>query len=212
MKLRRVLLALLTAFLAIGAAPSPAYAGGPTSVLMVSPNAELARAAYYTDPLYADLSAAVGESPTGSSGQPPDIASGGGDDVRLTWLIHDVEVWRIDRIHLDTDDGIWIETVVDMSGEGRVFERPAHWHRPVDEAALTAVLSAAGLLGDSGAAPSTNPSAPPAAAAGPGGPTATTPWAGLLAAALAGLALGAAGTLAVGHARRRAPADPTLSG
>ena len=55
--------------------------------------------------------------------------------MRLTWLIHDMQIWRIDRIHLTSADGMWIETVVDRAGEGRMLERPAHWHRAADEAA-----------------------------------------------------------------------------
>ena len=213
MNLRRVLLAVLLALLAVGIAPLPsAHAGGPTSVLMVNPGAEQARAAYHSDSAYSELAAAVGEGQTGPAGPPPGLAVGGGEDVRLTWLVHDMQIWRIDRIHLTSADGMWIETVVDHTGEGRMLERPAHWHRAADPDGLLATLSAAGLLGDSGTAP-TSPSATGAEATVPPQSSAIP---GLAIAALVGLVLGAAGTLVGGRARTRTPADQaervTLSG
>ena len=213
MKLRRVLLALLVAFLALGVAPPPlAHAGGPTSVLMSNPDQQRARAAYHSDAMYSALTAAVGEGRTGPDAPPTGLAAGGGEEVRLTWLIHDVQVWRLDRIHLTSVNGMWIETVVDVSGESRIFDMSAHWHRPADEAALAAVLSEAGLLGESGARPTDAPG--PAAEATLPAPTAVLPR--LLLAALAGLVLGVAGTLVGVRARSRTPADSaprvTLSG
>jgi hypothetical protein len=194
MKLRRVLLALLVAFLAVGVAPPQlAHAGGPTSVLMSSPDQQRVGAAYYSDAAYSGLTAGVGEGQTGPDAPPGGLATGGGEDVRLTWLIHDVQVWRIDRIHLTSANGVWIETVVDVSGEGRILEVSAHWHRPADEAALVAVLSEAGLLGDS-AVDATVPA-----------PASVVPT--LLLAALAGLVLGAAGTLVGVRARSGTSAD-----
>ena len=53
--------------------------------------------------------------------------------MRLTWLIHDMQIWRIDTVHLTGQDGIWVETVVELSGDGDVFDQPARWHRPQDE-------------------------------------------------------------------------------
>jgi hypothetical protein len=173
MKLRPILLALLLALLGVGVAPPSAYAGGPTSVLMSNPDQQRARAAYNGDPVYETLTAAIGEGRTGPNAAPAGLAAGGGEDVRLTWLIHDMQVWRIDRIHLTSADGMWIETVVDVSGESRIFEMPAHWHRPADEAALAAVLAVAGLLGDSGAPPTGAPG--PAAEATVPAPAAVLP-------------------------------------
>ena len=213
MKLRRILLTLLFGLFALGAAPLPsAYAGGPTSVLMVNPALQQARAAYTGDSVYAALAAAVGEGQTGPNAAPAGLATG--EDIRLTWLIHDMQIWRIDRIHAAGADGIWIETVmvVDVTGEGRMSDGPAHWHRPANEAALTAVLSDIGLLGDSDAQ-QTNPPAPEAEATVPT-PAAVLPR--ILLAALAGLVVGVAGTLVGVRARSGTPADSgprvTLSG
>ena len=142
--------------------------------------------------------------------------------MRLTWLIHDVQIWRIDHVYLTTDDGVWVKTVRDFSGDGRMFDRPAQWDRAADAAGLLAALSAAGLLGDSGAAsskprpidPPPNDNAPSEAAAAVAAPANSIP--GIIGAGLAGLALGAAGALVAVQARRRTPAERparvTLSG
>ena len=60
MKLRHLLLAVLLALATTAVALPSAYAGGPTSVLLVNPNAQQARAAYVGDPVYAKLTAALG--------------------------------------------------------------------------------------------------------------------------------------------------------
>src|SRR5918998_3026773 len=96
--LHRILLVLLTALLGltgwVGTAGS-AYAGGPTSVLMSNPGLGRATALHIANADYDRLYAAVSE-PTGDP-EPPSGLSLGGEEGRLTWVIHDVRVWRIDR-------------------------------------------------------------------------------------------------------------------
>ena len=121
--------------------------------------------------------------------------------MRLTWLIHDVQIWRIDRIHLT--DGMWIETAVDYGGEGRMFDRPTFWHRAADADGLLAALSAAGLLGDSQVAPTS----PPGAEAEATVPAPATSFPAVVVAGLSGLVLGAAGALVAVQARKRTPAE-----
>ena len=144
--LRRILLVLLTALLGLtgwaGAAGS-AYAGGPTSVLLVNTDRARVHALYLTDAAYDRLAAAVGDA-DGASTPPPGVAEGVKDQVKLTWLIHDVTVWRLDRVMLTRNDGIWIETALKLPED----DDTARWHRAHDDQALTALLSAAGLLGN----------------------------------------------------------------
>lgn len=201
-----LLLALVLGALGWAGLTPTAYAGGPTSVLLVNPGRPQVTAAYYTDSRYAALAAAVGEGQTGPSAPPPGDTEGG-DEVRLAWLIHDVQIWRVDRVHL-TGDGVWVETVVDINDRGDVFDRPAVWHRPADEAALTGILTEAGVLGDE------SPASPPPARAEAAGADPATPAPGLVAAALSGLVVGAAGALVGVRARRRAAQPPrvTLTG
>jgi hypothetical protein len=209
---RTIVLPLVVALLlgAIGwvSATPIAYAGGPTSVLMTNPSLQRATARYIADPDYDRLYAAVGDEATGDL-QPPSIVSSDDEEeeVRLTWLIHDMQIWRIDRVHLTRQDGIWVETVTDLTGGGDVFDRPARWHRPQNDQALTALLAAAGVLG-ADSAPS-NPASPddqsPVTAAGS---APSRPVAPIVAAAVGGLIIGAAGSLLL----RRRPNLPSPRG
>ena len=82
--------------------------------------------------------------------------------MRLTWLIHDMQIWRIDTVHLTDDDGIWVETVarsdavmVTSSTSRRAGTAPR------TEKALTTLLTRLGLF-DTDAEPTTAASAPAA--------------------------------------------------
>ena len=137
-------LALVLAMSWFGVAP--ASAGGPTSVLMVSPGSGRAAALHYENPRYDQLVRAVDAyaPAAGQSSRPPAVTDCFDCEIRLTWLIHDMQVWRVDRVHLTPEDGIWVESVADDSG-GDIFDRAARWHRPHDPATLLAVLAASGL-------------------------------------------------------------------
>jgi hypothetical protein len=212
--LRRILLVLLTALLGLtgwGGTVGSAYAGGPTSVLLVNTDRARAQALYVTDPAYDRLAAAAGDT-YGASTPPSGVAQGVKDEVKLTWLIHDVTVWRLDRVVLTRNDGIWIETALKLPED----DDTARWHRASDDQALTALLSAAGLLGKQAQPPGdspasmtpgvTNGTAPAAADTAPG-----RPILGIVAAGLVGLVVGALGALVLRSRAARAP-RVTLSG
>ena len=212
--LRRILLVLLTALLGLtgwaGAAGS-AYAGGPTSVLLVNTDRARVHALYLTDAAYDRLAAAVGDA-DGASTPPPGVAEGVKDVVKLTWLIHDVTVWRLDRVMLTRNDGIWIETALKPPED----DDTARWHRAHDDQALTALLSAAGLLGKQAQPPGDSPaSTTPAVADGTTAAAADAapgrPILGIVAAGLVGLVVGALGALMLRPRAARAP-RVTLSG
>jgi hypothetical protein len=210
---RAILVPILVAMLlgAIGWAGSAAtaYAGGPTSVLLTNPEDGRARALYITNPDYGRLEAAVGDEAAGTSA--PSGLRTGEEEVRLTWLIHDMQIWRIDRVYLTRQDGIWVETIVETTGDGDVFGRPSRWHRAHDEQALTSLLASAGLVGtDSVPSNPSNPNLPSGVTDASAPPSrAVVP---IVAAALGGLVIGAAGSLLL---RRRPAVDQprvTLSG
>ena len=211
-----LLVALLLGTIGWAGGVTTAYAGGPTSVLLANPRLERSNALYYSDSAYDQLASAVGEGAGGASGPPPGINSAK-NEVRLTWLIHDMRIWRIDRVYLTPDDGIWVETVTELNGDGDVFDQPASWHRAKDDQALTALLTAAGMLGGADSRPSGAPaSTTPAADTTFGAATTSAPARSLPlvpVAALGGLVIGALGTLLLLR-RPRAAADPrvTLSG
>jgi hypothetical protein len=173
---------------------------GRPSVLIVTPSAHRATGLYRTEPGYQDLIKAIGGDgqPSGSISEPARVDLGDDKEVRLTWMVHDVSVWRIDRIYITRSDGIWINTMTDQEG-GNPLDQPGSWHRPQNDAALLAVLKSSGIL-TSSVAPgvdSSSQASPGASAAAAGGSSPPSTRAGIIAgvAALAGLALGAAGLM-----------------
>lgn len=184
-----------------------AWAGGPTSVLMVDPESGRTAALHTTDDRYEQLVEAVGayRSPTGATVRPAGVTDCIGCEIRLTWLIHDMQIWRVDRVHLTPGDGIWLETVADESG-GDVLDRPAVWQRPSDPEALVGLLTALELPTTSGEG-ADGPAGSRELASAAEGPTGRS--AGLIAGSgvvglLAGLAIGRYGW------RRRPDPDPAV--
>jgi hypothetical protein len=149
----RILLTLFVASAGCLVMTGAAQAGGPTSALLVSPGAERSAAVYYSDAEYQRLTTLLGGD---SPGRDPAASTGppaGGDYITVTWLIHDVSVWRIDRIFLGAADGPWIVTqlVVDQAAggmyPGEAGDDSAVLHRSPDPAALQDLLASLGLAG-----------------------------------------------------------------
>ena len=152
---------LLTASLLLAA--GPAQAGGPTSALLVSPSTGRTASVYYSDDEYERLSTAMGgyEPTADPTIVNPNLAaptSPGSASVTVTWLIHDVSVWRIDRIFFTSAEGPLIVTQTSAGGgdlsegmyPGESGNDTAIWHRPPDPQELRAVLSTLGLFGSDG--------------------------------------------------------------
>ena len=118
MRLRRMMIGIATMLGALcwTAVPDVAYAGGPTSVLVVNLSEQRATGLYHSDAGYDRLVAALDAYGTaaGSADRPSSISGNAGETIRLTWLIHDQQIWRIDRIHLTAADGVWVQTVSDL--------------------------------------------------------------------------------------------------
>ena len=107
----------------------PAAAGGPTSVLVSVPGAGRVAALSHTDAAYQALDELAGELDAGTggtAGQRP--REGAGEVVTLTWLIHDVQVWRVDQVHLDGKGAPWVATRTVADG-GSVWDVSASWHQ-----------------------------------------------------------------------------------
>ena len=198
---------LLAASLMLGT--GAAQAGGPTSALLVSPGHQRAAAVYYSDPEYDRLSTLLGgyepvpdsTAQDGTTPSRPD-SNAVGHYVTVTWLIHDVSIWRIDRIVLTSGDEPWIITEMHDGlsgtgmGPGETGDETAIWHRSPDPAALNTLLTGLGLLGSTppvvdgvvAAAAEQQPVAGPVqAAAVDSAARAASPWWWVL----AGLAVGA---------------------
>ena len=189
MRRRRGLLTVLTvaflSLLAFGFA-GPAAAGGPTSVLLVAPEDGRTASLYNSDPEYQQLANLVGAftTATGSTTPPKGAddqgASGtndaSGPGVTITWLMHDVNVWRIDRVYLKAEGGPLISTQNTLDG-GDLWSEPPVWRNVSSQGKpLTELLDSLGV-GNAGAGnPNAGGPAPQIQAAAPAESTGTGPF------------------------------------
>lgn len=141
-----VVLSAVTATLL--AVAGTAMAGGPTSVMLAAPSNHATTALYYTDDAYQRLSELVMQEPTADPGAPDVHGSPGTDDIRITWLIHDVQVWRVDRVFTNIKGEVWIETVRSVDGSALTFDKAGIVHKAKDPAALMSLLSGLKLFGE----------------------------------------------------------------
>lgn len=218
MRRNRAVLALLVAVLAIPLLAGPASAGGPTSTLLVAPDTGRTASLYASDPDYALLAELVGAfGGDAATEDRSDAGPGTAPDVTVTWLLHDVQVWRVDRIDVDAPGGPSVSTRVVHTETGSVWDSPEVWQSVTRGKELTLLLDRLGLLETSaaGAAAATAaqggavPDRTPARSADGGGTGLTGPVWGL-----AGLALGLVLALAATRVRSRLgptrgkPAEP----
>ena len=153
------LLLTALALLLLGAPPSTA--GGPTSVLLVSPTNQRTASLYGTEKQYdllGRLLAPTGSALDGSREKAPDWAAedtGGeqvGDMVTVSWMIHDVTPWRVDRLYVsppDTKD-VWIHTDTETADESAA-SGDGVWHRAKQSEELRTLLHGLGILGKTSA-------------------------------------------------------------
>ncbi|MFC8200921.1 hypothetical protein ACFWBR_00750 [Streptomyces sp. NPDC060006] len=122
-----------------------ATAGGPTSVLVVSPESGLSTALYTTSEEYRELERLLGQPGSGTSEEPPGLGVGSSQQINVTWMLHDVSPWRVDRVYPDTRGSkkVWIHTAANapesMNG---------YWHTAKQPAAIRALLKRIGVLGE----------------------------------------------------------------
>jgi hypothetical protein len=158
LKVMRALLAGLLGCVVSLLVAGPAAAGGPTSVLLSAPGTGRMHALHASSPEYERLATYVGIYST--NGTPTAEGNAGeshaqGEFVTMTWLIHDVQVWRVDRVYLSAKGGPWIATQQAMDGDLGGTEQES-WHTSYDGAGLKAFLHELGLDtagGLTGAAP-----------------------------------------------------------
>ena len=146
----RVTLARAATFVAVLSAfalpAAPAAAGGPTSALLSIPGAGSTASLYYTDPEYDELAGLVGMSePSGTfAGQESGSGHESGPGITVTWLVHDVEPWRVDRIYLG-GEGRPVDLHPGLGLQRSLWDSPVLWHRPADGARLADLLDGLGL-------------------------------------------------------------------
>jgi hypothetical protein len=220
------LLAVVAALPVVAA--GPAQAGGPTSVLLVAPGGGGTAALYYDDGDYGELARLLGAGGVpGATGGTAGADHATGSQVTVTWLLHDVVVWRVDRIYLGAPGGPWVGTQESFGSD--VMSVPVAWHRPAEPKALVALLDRLGVdagAGSGGLAPDPQPQPEPAAAVpSPAASTAAAPdvpreagpgagawWLLVAAAFLAGVAVSAVGARRLSRREPAGQVDPLPAG
>ncbi len=137
--LTAIVLVLLSMFVA-----GTAHAGGPTSALLVVPGAGQTASLYNSDADYNSLATLVGAFEAPGKGDRSGTSHEAGAGVTVTWLIHDVQVWRVDRIYVVDDGKAWISTQVDLDGSN-IWASPVVWHTATDSRGLTTLLTRLGV-------------------------------------------------------------------
>ena len=129
--MRRILAIALLALAAVTGLPATAHAGGPTSVLVTQPGVAAA-GLYYSDAAYDDLLRLLPPDETRGKELPP---GSGGADYNLTWLIHDHQPWRFDRVRDAGDGTTWVTTTFETGAT-------AGWQQLDDGGELAPLLRA----------------------------------------------------------------------
>ncbi|MFD4114398.1 hypothetical protein ACFWSJ_13175 [Streptomyces niveus] len=127
-----------------------AVAGGPTSVLITSPESAESASLYFSDVEYEALSKQLdgqdmGALPEGQEKRPAAVDSAvGSRQINVTWMIHDVQPWRLDQVYPSADvSTVWIHTSTDIQGI-----QTGVWHKAKQPAALRALLKRIGVMGE----------------------------------------------------------------
>jgi hypothetical protein len=103
-------------------------------VMVTEPESGRAAGLYYTDSRYSDLEALLAGGATLPGEPPPRL---GARAVSLTWLVHDVQPWRSQRLYPDAAGGPAVATPgTQVTGD----EGQLTWTRLADRGAVAAVL------------------------------------------------------------------------
>ncbi|WP_234048257.1 hypothetical protein [Streptomyces liliifuscus] len=131
--------------LVVMCAPTAA-AGGPTSVLVVSPESGQSAALYNSKEEYGELERLLGQPGSGTREEPPGLGVGSGRQINVTWMIHDVSPWRVDRVYPETPrtKDVWIHTAANVPKSMN-----GYWHKAEQPAAVRALFKKLGVLGES---------------------------------------------------------------
>lgn len=127
--------------LALWGAPA-ASAGGPTSVLVVSPESGETASLYCSDEEYGELERLLGPRGAGIRTKPPEANLLAARQINVTWMAHDVSPWRLDQVFpLADGDEVWIHSAENLP------EVNGRWHRTKNPAQLRALLKDLGVMG-----------------------------------------------------------------
>lgn len=149
------------ALLLLGAPPSAA--GGPTSVLLVSPTSQRTASLYGTEKQYEFLGRLLAPEDSAFDGnreEAPEWARGDtfgeriSDMVTVTWMFPGGRPWRVDELYTaspDTKD-VWIHTDLDVA-KGTGASGEGIWHKAKQSEELRTLLQGLGVLGEASGSP-----------------------------------------------------------
>ncbi|MFF7210349.1 hypothetical protein ACFZAU_07365 [Streptomyces sp. NPDC008238] len=101
----------VTALAAVIGGSGSAAAGGPTSVMLVAPGSGKAAGIYTSSPDYRELEQSIGDEPKEEAPKSlSDVMNDRHRQVTVTWLIHDVSVWKVDYVYPDGPGGAWVHS------------------------------------------------------------------------------------------------------
>jgi hypothetical protein len=147
---KRALLTGVMSVSLIALVGAEAVAGGPTSVIVVNPMSGATGSLYVTNDDYGTLMQALDGVRVDDGGPPAGMSDGPGSPstINVTWLAHDVWVWRVDRINVHTDGTVWIRSYDALGAEQAEIDWEAEpdWKQSADSAALLGVLDRMGVL------------------------------------------------------------------
>lgn len=143
MRLLRRLAALATALALTWFLAPAAVAGGPTSALLISPESGESAALYHSDSEYELLSDLLEPAAAGRTARPPSLDEAMGTrQITVTWMVHDVQPWRVDRVYPGAGGGsVWIHRSTAMESQRGT------WHEAADPVNLTKLFHELGLMG-----------------------------------------------------------------
>lgn len=126
-----------------------AAAGGPTSVLLTSPESSRTASLYNDSADYEKLQRLLGRVQPGGAGAkaPPLSETMGQRQINVTWLVHDVTPWRVDRIYLPLGPGSQRKPVMIHTADGVPDSFKGVWHKAENGPELRELLGKLGLLG-----------------------------------------------------------------
>lgn len=148
--LRRLVVILLVAVGAVGVLAPPALAGGPTSVLLVAPGTGRTASLSFEDSDYVRLQQLLDERGAAAPSDASAVAAPSAG-LTVTWLIHNVSIWRVDLLTFLSDGAIVVTTRggVGAEGEWDIAAVSSLVARPRE---LTALLTRLGVHPGGGAA------------------------------------------------------------
>ncbi|MET9833143.1 hypothetical protein ABZ078_28455 [Streptomyces sp. NPDC006385] len=112
-------------------------------MLLVSPESRKTASLYCSDKEYSELAKLLGTPGTGTRDKPPEAGLTAARQINVTWMLHDVTPWRLDRVYpVDDGEAVWIHTAANLDRTTN-----GTWHRADHPSELRALLKKLDLMG-----------------------------------------------------------------